>query len=88
MISDYPRGFGSGPNGELTFLDWLAIFSFFLMMANYDENLSQSDKQDLQRDLSSEMNFVLNEVHSHLQEQDDKLDIIIKELKNDNRRSI
>ena len=79
------NGLGSGDNGEFTFLDTLSLISFFVGMSNLGENLSQSDKQDLQKDLTDKMNIILNEIHSHLQQQDDKIDLILKELNNDSR---
>jgi len=79
------NGLGSGDNGEFTFLDTLSLISFFIGMSNLGENLSQSDKQDLQKDLTDKMNIILNEIHSHLQQQDDKIDLILKELNNDSR---
>ena len=79
------NGLGSGDNGEFTFLDTLSLISFFIGMSNLGENLNQSDKQDLQKDLTDKMNIILNEIHSHLQQQDDKIDLILKELNNDSR---
>ena len=79
------NGLGSGDNGEFTFLDTLSLISFFVGMSNLGENLRQSDKQDLQKDLTDKMNIILNEIHSHLQQQDDKIDLILKELNNDSR---
>jgi len=79
------NGLGSGDNGEFTFLDTLSLISFFVGMSNLGENLSQSDKQDLQKDLTDKMHIILKEIHSHLQQQDDKIDLILKELNNDSR---
>lgn len=42
------KGLGSGENGELTFLDTLAIASFLISMQNLDLNLTQEDKQELE----------------------------------------
>lgn len=71
---------GSSNNGQFTFLDILGILSFCISLMNLDENLSQGDKQDLQNDLSEKMKIILNEVHDHLQRQDNKLDKILEEL--------
>ena len=79
------NGLGSGENGQFTFLDIIALISFFIALENLDENLSQTDKQELQEDLSNSINKILQEIHGHLQMQDEKIDQILKELKNDSR---
>ena len=79
-------GLGSGDNGQFTFLDIIGLLSFVISMMNYGENITQSDKQDLQQDLTDKINLVLEEIHGHLQAQDEKIDKILEELSNDNRR--
>ena len=71
---------GSGINGEFTFLDTIAIVSFILSAMNYDENLSQSDKQEIMQELSEKLDKSIQDVHLHLVKQDAKLDAIIKAL--------
>ena len=73
-------GLGSGENGQFTFLDSLALISFIVGILNYEENLTQSDKQDLQDQLNSKIDLLLKEIHSHLKEQDKKLDKIMEAL--------
>lgn len=82
----YRKGLGSGENGEFTFLDTLGILSFIIGTMNLNENLTQGDKQDLLQEFSSKADLLLKEIHSHLQMQDDKLDKIMEEISNDNRR--
>ncbi len=67
------KGLGSGDNGELTFLDAISIVSFCIGLQNLGINLTQDD-------LSKEADRLLNEVHSHLESQDQKLDLILKRL--------
>ena len=74
-------GLGSGNNGEFTFLDELAIASFVIGIINLDENLGQSDKQELQNNLAEKADVILAEIHQHLEEQDKKLDEILKEIR-------
>ena len=84
-------GLGSGDNGQFTFLDTISLMSFMISMMNYGENLTQSDKQDLQKELSHQAEDILNEIHKHLQDQDKKIDYIInklEELSNDCRPNI
>lgn len=78
------KGLGSGDNGEFTFLDLLAIVSFFVGVSNYDMNLTQDDKQDLQNNLSDKANLLLDEIHGHLKSQDEKIDMILKLLEESN----
>ena len=71
---------GSGDNGEFTFLDIVGIASFLIGVMNLEENLTQGDKQELMENLSSKADLLLKEIHRHLEEQDTKLDTIIKRL--------
>lgn len=72
------NGLGSGPNGEFTFLDMLSIMSFLIATMNLQENLTQTDKQELADELSQKTDTLLKEIHSHLQEQDNKIDKILE----------
>jgi len=67
-------------NREFEFMDLLSIMSFCISLKNLDENLSQNDKQDLLKELTDDVNLLLTEIHKHLEEQDKKLDYIMKEL--------
>ena len=71
-------------NNNLDFLDILSILSFYIGVENLSSNLSQSDKQDLQSDLSNKADLLLNEIHSHLEQQDKLLKQILEEIRNDN----
>jgi hypothetical protein len=72
-------------NGQLDFIDWLSVMSFCISLLNLEENLGQSDKQDLQNDLSSKADLLLKEIHSHLEQQDALLRQILEEVKNDSK---
>ena len=74
------NGLGSGDNGEFTFLDIITILGFSIGIANFNENITQSDMQDLKKRLSDRIEDVLNDIHHHLQEQDEKIDMILEEL--------
>ena len=74
------KGLGSGVNGEFTFIDLLAIFSFWIGVENYNMNLTQEDKQDLLEGLDAQSKELLNEIHNHLTEQDRKIDLILEAL--------
>ena len=73
-------GLGSGQNGQLTFLDTISLISFLIGVMNLNENLSQSDKQDLVQELNKKAEQLLTEIHTHLENQDKKLDRILELL--------
>ena len=79
--------YNNNNNNQFTFLDILNVLSFCVGMMNLEQNLTQNDKQELEEELNKKMNFLLQEVHNHLQKQDDKIDTILaylEEKKNDN----
>ena len=78
-------GLGSGQNGQFTFLDTISLISFLIGVMNLNENLTQSDKQDLVQELNKKAEQLLTEIHTHLENQDKKLDKILEllEARND-----
>lgn len=54
-------------------LDAMAFIGFVIGLANYEENLSQSDVQDM-------IKAALKDVHEHLGMQDRKIDLILERL--------
>ena len=70
-------------NESLDFLDIITLLGFAVSMENLNANLTQNDKQDLQKDLSEKAEKILNEIHTHLERQDKKIDYIIERLEND-----
>ena len=67
-------------NRQLTLLDFLNVLSFMIGLENLEANLTQSDKQDLQHDLTVTAERLLNEIHAHLEKQDAKIDEIMAHL--------
>lgn len=67
-------------NNQLGFIDLLSMASFCIGLMNLDENLTQNDMQDLQKDVANKTKTLLDEIHGHLQIQDDKLDEILTRL--------
>lgn len=53
--------------------DAMAITSFLLGMANYNENVTQSTLQETTKN-------IISDIHNHLKEQDEKIDYIINML--------
>ena len=72
-------------DGQLDFLDLITLASFVIALQNLEENITQSDKAELQEDLSNKADLLLQEIHGHLQKQDAILNQILEELKHDNR---
>ena len=66
---------------QLSFLDALSLCSFMISLINLEENLTQSDKQELQKDLADKAEELLREIHQHLEAQDEKIDEILRRLK-------
>lgn len=67
-------------NEQLSLLDILNILSFIIGILNYNENLTQGDKQELMQELDNKISLVLDKVQKHLELQDKQLNIIIKRL--------
>ena len=51
---------------QLDAMDILNIMSFWIGLRNLDENISQNDISDM-------INSAINDIHKHLQEQDERL---------------
>ena len=67
-------------NGQLDFLDLITLASFVIALQNLEENITQSDKADLQEDLQEKTDKLLQEIHGHLEEQDALLKKILEEI--------
>ena len=61
------------PNEQLSALDLLGVMSFMLGLANYSENLGQSQFQQ-------ELDKAMSDIHRHLQDQDGKIGLILANL--------
>ena len=63
-----------------SFLDALNVASFLIGVANYNENLTQTDKQELMSGVDKQTSVLLSELHAHLDSQDKKIDKILTML--------
>ena len=54
-------------------MDAMAIVSFIIGLANYNENIGQTDLQEI-------VNGAIDDIHRHLQIQDNKIDMILEML--------
>lgn len=62
------------------FLDHLAVLSFIIGILNYEENLTQSDKDDMIEGLNQTMSGVLQRSEDDLEEQNEMLRDILDRL--------
>lgn len=67
-------------NSQFSFLDILDILSFYVGMLNLKQNLTQNDKQEIETQFNEKLNFLLNEIHIHLRQQDERIDKILSLL--------
>lgn len=58
---------------QFDFLDIVSLISFAVGLANYQENVNQTDVQKI-------VNQAIANIHEHLKNQDEKIDLILKEL--------
>ena len=77
---------GSGVDGELTFLDVLSILSFFIGVQNLGLNATQGDMQEATERLDKALRKQVEDIHTHLQKQDEKIDHIIEVIENDEHK--
>ena len=76
---------GSDENGNLTFTDWLGIISLAIGVENLKLNLQQEDLDRQTSELDAKLRLAVDDIHSHLQEQDRKIDLLLSllEVQND-----
>lgn len=80
---------GSGSSGELTAIDIISLLSFAIGLENLEMNISQTDLQEETQKLNDavdkKVQLALTEIHTHLEQQDAKIDLILKKIgdKND-----
>ena len=63
------------------FLDTLAFLGFIVGIANYNENLTQSDKDDIMNHLDHQTKDILTEVQKSLEDQNALLREILELVK-------
>ena len=61
-------------------LDVLNVVSFLIGVANYNENLTQTDKQELIHKLDKQTSELLSQLNAHLERQDENIDKILTML--------
>ena len=67
-------------SNNLDFLDIINIVSFAIAIANYNENLNQTDKQELIHKLDKQTSELLLQLNAHLERQDENIDKLLTML--------
>lgn len=62
------------------FIDAISFISFMVGIANYDENLSQSDKDDLMKSLDGKTNEMLTRLEKDIDNQNEMIKDITNRL--------
>lgn len=62
------------------FIDAISLISFMIGIANYDENLSQSDKDDLMKSLDEKTNEMLTRLEKDIDNQNEMIKDITNRL--------
>lgn len=62
------------------FVDAISLISFMVGIANYDENLSQSDKDDLMKSLDEKTNEMLTRLEKDIDNQNEMIKDITNRL--------
>lgn len=65
---------------ELDLNNSINLASLLIGIINYQENLTQNDKQDIMKNLSNASDMILKQVQDHLEKQDKKIDQILEIL--------
>lgn len=69
--------FGSGNNGQLTFLDIISLMSYDIGLQNLKLNVAQEDLDRQTQELDNRLHRVIDDIHMHLAEQDEKIDRLL-----------
>lgn len=80
-------GFGSGSNGQLTFIDIISVISFLIGIENLELNATQDDMARVQQELADKADKILTEIHQHLEMQDRKIDSILEVIKREDHKN-
>lgn len=67
-------------NWDNNFINTVNVLDFLISMKNLQENTAQTDQQNLEERVNEKIQLALKEIHNHLQEQDKKIDLIMKKL--------
>lgn len=63
-----------------SYIDYVNLMDLAISLQNLRSNTSQEDRQKLEEHFNNKLNFLLEEIHSHLQQQDEKINLILNKL--------
>ena len=63
-----------------SYIDYVNLMDLAINIRNLKSNTSQEERQKLEEHFNNKLSEMLNEIHLHLQEQDEKIDKILKKL--------
>lgn len=63
-----------------SYIDYVNLMDLAINIKNLRSNTSQEERQKLEEHFNTKLNGLLLEIHKHLQEQDNKIDLILKKL--------
>ena len=75
-------------NKELTFIDILSIISFCVGLENLELNIAQEDLDNQTQELDARLHAVVDDIHMHLQAQDEKIDKILEVVSRDKDKRV
>lgn len=81
-------GLGSNQDGSWSFLDLISIISFCIALENLDMNITQEDMQKSEEKLDKALRYNVEEIHEHLEIQDEKINKILEVLQNGTERDL
>lgn len=74
-----------------SYIDYVNLLDLSISIANLRSNKTQEASQKLESNFNKKLDLVLDEIHSHLKEQDEKINFIYNKLGgniNDSGRNI
>lgn len=63
-----------------SYIDYVNLMDLAISLQNLRSNTSQEDRQKLEEHFNNKLNSLLEEIHSHLQQQDEKINLILNKL--------
>ena len=66
-----------------SYIDYVNLLDLAISLQNLRSNTSQEDRQKLEEHFNNKLNALLEEIHNHLQKQDEKIDLILQKIEGD-----
>lgn len=65
------------------FIDTINVLDFLISLSNLQQNTEQTGMQEVEEHFNTKLQLALDEIHSHLEAQDKKLEAIMEGLNHD-----